>query len=165
MVGSALGPILQIVRLRDEHVAGLCDLLAALAAADEARHFQPHPFDRVHVAGLADAPGKDLYYVVMLDTQVAGYGLLRGWNEGYEIPSLGIAVHPACRGRKIGNTLMQFLHAAAGLRGSRRVRLRVVSTNTAAIRLYEQTGYRFDAATDVDDNGNMLLTAYKELEG
>jgi len=93
---------------------------------------------------LAQYSGKDLYYVAVSGTAVAAYGMLRGWDEGYQVPSLGIAIHPDARGTGLASTFMQFLHAAARLRGATRVRLKVNSENTAARRLYQSLGYRFE---------------------
>jgi len=46
--------------------------------------------------------------------------MLRGWDEGYETPSLGIAVHPDARGLGLARTFMGFLHAAASFQGAAR---------------------------------------------
>lgn len=158
-----IGPALQFQRLHPALVDGLFDLLAAVEAGGEADRFRPHAFDRAHLAALAGGKGRDLYYVALLDDRVAAYGLLRGWDEGYEVPSLGIAVHPDCRGTGLGAAMMQFLHAAARLRGSRKVRLRVVDGNAVAVRLYERTGYRFEGDAERDAAGQRLLTGYKDL--
>lgn len=87
--------------------------------------------------------GKDLHYVVAVGSRVVGYGILRGWDEGYARPSLGIGLLPAAQGRGIGRALMHFLHAAAAERGARQVRLRVAKDNKAARALYANLGYRF----------------------
>jgi ribosomal protein S18 acetylase RimI-like enzyme len=74
--------------------------------------------------------------------------MLRGWDEGYEVPSLGIAVLASARGTGLGRTFMQFLHSAARLQGAPRVRLKVYPENAAAWRLYESLGYCFEPGAD-----------------
>ena len=138
-----------------EHEAGLAGLFSALAAAGDERFFHPHPLtpeaaraicrrrdtvatntaDEFHVA--IDGSGGDGPGVIV------AYGLLRGWAEGFAVPSLGIAVHPAHRGRGIARSLMHHLHDVAAGRGAERVRLKVYRHNTAALRLYESLGYEF----------------------
>ena len=86
-------------------------------------------------------------------TEVLGYGILRGWDEGYEIPSLGIAILPRVRGAGLGRVFMHFLAAAAKCRGAQKVRLRVMSRNARAIRLYQSLGYEFSA----DEDGGHLV--------
>jgi [ribosomal protein S18]-alanine N-acetyltransferase len=70
--------------------------------------------------------------------------MLRGWDEGYDVPSLGIAVHPESRGQGLGELLMHFLHCAARRKGAREIMLKVYKENTAAYQLYLRLGYRFD---------------------
>ncbi|MDP6579471.1 MAG: GNAT family N-acetyltransferase [Vicinamibacterales bacterium] len=105
--------------------------------------FHPHPFTADEARARAGYGGEDLYYVVTEGDQILGYGFLRGWDEGYDIPSLGIVIHPARRGVGLGRTLMHALHRAARERGALRVRLKVYSKNVAARRLYEDLGYLF----------------------
>lgn len=138
-----------------EDEAGLAALFAALAAAGDERLFHPHPLTadaardvcRHRVA--APAGGGDEYHVAIdahdptVPGTVVGYGLLRGWMEGFVVPSLGIAVHPAHRGRGIARRLMDHLHDVAARRGAERVRLKVYRHNAAALRLYASLGYEF----------------------
>jgi len=129
-------------------VGPLLRFLRSLEEAGEERFFSPHPFTERHVAALARRTGKDLHYVLTVGGTVVGYGLLRGWDEGYEVPSLGIAVHPSARGRGLGRALMIFLHAAAAMKGASRVRLRVSPDNLTAIALYSSLGYTFAVEED-----------------
>jgi ribosomal protein S18 acetylase RimI-like enzyme len=154
---------LEIVRLTQRTTAGLLALLCKLEEAGEAELFRPHPFTEEHIASIARPEVKDLYYVVTVRDEVVGYGLLRGWEDGYEVPSLGVALHPGWRSLGLGTTLMHFLHGAARLRRSKRVRLRVIETNDAAITLYRSIGYQFQDEPEFDASGARLLVAYKEL--
>jgi ribosomal-protein-alanine N-acetyltransferase len=87
--------------------------------------------------------GKDLYYALLVDGEMVGYGILRGWDEGYEVPSLGIAVDPASQGRGYGRLLIEFLHGTARQRGAKRIRLKVYAHNLRALALYKSLGYVF----------------------
>lgn len=123
-------------------------LLTALEAARETEFFYPHPFDDEAVEKNIRHVGRDLYYVLTDGEDVLGYGMLRGWDEGYLVPSLGIAIHPNARGIGLGKILMCFLHAAARLRGSKAIRLRVKRDNTRALTLYRDLGYVFQPEED-----------------
>ena len=135
------------------------DFLVRLAANGDEATFHPHPLTRESAAQLANYSGRDLYYVFVDQGQVLGYGMLRGWDEGFEVPSLGIAIDPSVRGRRIGLALMHFLHAVAKQRGCSSIRLTVSATNLAAIRLYEGLGYRFEPIRDTDLVGKLGLTS------
>lgn len=117
--------------------------LCALEQAGDDVRFKPHPFTDDTIGRLARQDGKDVYCVMVEADRVLAYGMLRGWDEGYEVPSLGIAVHPGARKEGLGRAMMSHLHGLARARGARRVRLRVLDDNAPAIALYEQLGYRF----------------------
>ena len=76
--------------------------------------------------------------------EILAYGILRGWDEGFEIPCLGIALHPKVRGSGLSKVFMLFLHAAGRRRGAKQVRLKVYKDNIAARKLCEGLGYRFE---------------------
>jgi len=119
--------------------------LRALQEAGDEAHFHPHPFNTETVAELCSFDGEDIYCILVEGVRILGYAMLRGWEEGYEIPSLGIAVHPAERRAGLGKFIMEFLHLAARRRGAKKTRLRVYPHNTGARKLYERVGYRFES--------------------
>lgn len=116
-----------------------------LRKSKDDRYFHPHPFTDAEARRYAQYSGKDMYYVLVDGCRVLGYGMLRGWDEGYEVPSLGIAIQPSARGQGLGKLLMRFLHAAARHRGAKRIRLKVYSENTVAVKLYQGLGYSFQS--------------------
>jgi len=107
--------------------------------------FHPHPLEAEEVKRIVKSNRKDLYYIVVDGLKVLGYGFLRGWDEGYDIPSLGIAIHPAVRGSGLGKTFMLFLHTVGRLRGCEKIRLKVYKENISAVNLYKELGYCFSA--------------------
>ena len=144
---SDLSP-LEFRRLSPPLRPGLAAFFEALADRGDGRWFHPHPLTAGEAARLCAYGGRDLYYAAVAGDSVLAYGMLRGWDEGYAVPSLGIAVHPAARGLGLARAFMGFLHAAAALRGAKRVRLTVYPDNAPARRLYERLGYRLEATAD-----------------
>jgi ribosomal protein S18 acetylase RimI-like enzyme len=138
-----LDAALEFRRVCPEMENGLAEFFAALEKKGDAAHFHPHPFTVEEARKRCLYTGRDLYYVAVIGKQVLAYGMLRGWDEGYDIPSLGIAVHPSARGTKLGLSMMHFLHSAARQRGAKQVRLKVYKHNTSARTLYEQIGYKY----------------------
>lgn len=121
----------------------LAEFFQALREAGDDAEFHPHPFTAEEAARRCQYMGRDLYYILVDRQRVLAYGMLRGWDEGYEVPSLGIAVHPRERGKGLGRLLMEVLHAAARHRKARAIRLKVYPHNAQAIRLYKSLGYAF----------------------
>lgn len=137
------GPALEFVRVSPGLETALGAFFADLERTGDTVNFHPHPFTPEEAARRCAYQGDDLYYVAVLDRRILGYGMLRGWDEGFGIPSLGIALHPGARGMGLARALMLFLHAAALTRGAEKIRLRVYPDNTKAVALYHSLGYRW----------------------
>src|SRR5262245_56609662 len=120
---------LQFVQVGPEHVAGLARFFHDLDAAGDTRYFHPHPFTAEEARRITEYRGADLYALAVQGDEVLAYGMLRGWADGYEIPSLGIAVHPRGRGTGLARCFMAYLHTAARFRGARQVRLKAYPDN------------------------------------
>lgn len=154
---------LACVQLSPQWTQPLAEFFQSLREAGDEAEFHPHPFTAEEAARRCQYTGRDLYYILVDQSQVLAYGMLRGWDEGYEIPSLGIAVHPRQRGKGLGRLLMEFLHAAARHRGARTIRLKVYPRNARAVRLYESLGYVFQREEAGQLVGFLDLTAPQSL--
>jgi ribosomal protein S18 acetylase RimI-like enzyme len=138
-------------RLLTPELAGALErFFAELRDAGDEADFHPHPLDATAARAVCSYAGADLHYGLVAGDDVLGYGLLRGWDAGFEIPSLGIAIAPSARGRGLGRLLLSFLHSAAALRGAEKVRLKVYERNEAALDLYRRAGYEFDGGLEDD---------------
>lgn len=135
----------------------LAQFFNALVVNKDDLYFHPHPLTYEMAKKIAIYEGDDLYYLQIKDNEIAGYAMLRGWDEGYTIPSLGIAIHPNFRNQGLSIEFMEFLHNQARAKGATKVRLKVYSNNTVARQLYESLGYSF---TD-EENGQLI--GYYEL--
>lgn len=135
--------MLELLALSPEWVEPLTDFFLAIKAAGDEHHFHPHPLTASHAEERCRYRGKDLYYVLVDGRHILAYGMLRGWDDGYAVPSLGIAVHPVTQGRGLGCAFMHFLHVAARHHGAKQIRLKVHKDNLRAIRLYQRLGYVF----------------------
>lgn len=140
--------VLECRRLTAEWKEPLLAFLSALEEANETEFFHPHPFDHEAVEQIIRQARRDLYYVLTDAGEVLGYGMLRGWDEGFAIPSLGIAIHPKARGGGLGKLLMCFLQGAARWSGCKAIRLRVKRDNMRALKLYQDMGYVFQSEED-----------------
>ncbi|RYF60640.1 MAG: GNAT family N-acetyltransferase [Comamonadaceae bacterium] len=153
-------PAIECVLLRPGREQALARFFADLMTVGDDAFFHPHAGDVASLRVIADAPGKDLYLIFVEGDDVRAYGLLRGWNEGYAMPSLGVAVHPEARAHGLGRLVMDYLEAMARHRGAPAIRLRVHKDNARAISLYERRGY----AMQIDTSDARLLVGMKPLE-
>lgn len=119
---------------------------------EEFKYFHPHVFNKETLINILEQTRKDLYYIIIFNNLIIGYGMLRGMDEGYEIPSLGIAIDKDYSGKGLGSLLMVFLETTAKLHKYTKMRLRVNKDNQKAISLYKKLGYNFT----VSDEENLL---------
>ncbi len=138
---------------------------AALAAFFEENNcpevtacFHPFPLNSESARRICHEPRRDQYFAAWQETKITGMAMLRGWDEGFAVPSFGILVHRQSQGRGVGRALTEHaLKRAQELRAPR-VRLTVHQENTRAVALYEQTG--FVRAEELPDG---RLVMFREL--
>lgn len=135
---------LEIVRLGPTWERALGDFFEDLLAAGDEAFFHPHPLDRTEAKRLANYRGRDLYFILTAGESVLGYGMLRGWDEGFDIPTLGLVIHPSVRGKGYGSALATFLNLAARHQGATRLMLKANKDNKAILALARQRGYTLE---------------------
>ncbi|GGY15848.1 hypothetical protein GCM10008098_03690 [Rhodanobacter panaciterrae] len=151
---------IECIAFRPGWECGLARFFAALDEEGDDAFFHPHRWDKSTLRSLARNAGTDLYYLFVQSRNVLAYGLLRGWDEGYVIPSLGIAVHPAARSAGLGSLMMEYLEVMSRHRGAPAVRLRVHKVNVHACRMYMRRGYRLTP----DEGDERLLVGLKTFD-
>ncbi len=155
-----------IVRLSAAHVPVFTAFLESLHVNGDAEFFHPHAFDAETASGIAarSETGHDEYWLAMSGADIVAYGMLRGWDEGYDVPSLGLAVAPAYRSRGFARAMMHHLHGRAKERGASRIRLKVDRRNLSAQRLYESLGYRLEEHASTELIGHCDLVGQAPVE-
>jgi ribosomal protein S18 acetylase RimI-like enzyme len=132
---------------------GEAGLLAELLEHIDPTYFRPHAVTEEAVRLIATRTGQDIHAILVDGDRAVAYGLLRGWDEGFDTPSLGIAVRDELQGQGLGHVMMAHLHVAARARGASQIRLRVHADNLRARSLYEALGYEYRG----DDRGELLM--------
>ncbi len=103
--------------------------------------FNPHKFNLISLFKILLKNKKDIYILQFYNKKLIGYGMLRGWDEGYIIPSLGIIIDKEYRNKNYSNLLMEYLHDIVINKGYDEIRLKVNKDNKKAINLYKKFGY------------------------
>ena len=116
--------------------------LEVLFAGLDTTWFRPHDLGPAGARAVAGYVGRDVYLIGWLGRVPVVYGILRGWDEGYAVPSLGVAVRDGYRDHGLGRQMMHALHRVVRERQGDRVRLRVAPGNARARHLYDSLGYR-----------------------
>ena len=147
MAGVAFSQVLGAAQVADAvqfRQVGPADAsaLACLFAQIDTTYFRPHAMTANGARQIAARGGRDCYLIGVVQGTAVAYGMLRGWDEGYAIPSLGVAVRRDLVGRGLGRATMLALHEIARREGAHAIRLRVHPDNRRASSLYRSLGYR-----------------------
>ena len=110
--------------------------------------FHPHTFNHESACKICEYVGKDEYYAIWDMSKIAGYGMLRGMDDGYAVPSLGLCIGNKYRRTGLSKLFINFLEISAKLKGCGYIRLSVMLENTYAIKLYSSLGYCLTQSED-----------------
>ncbi len=137
--------LVEIISVNESILKPLEEFFLTISVTADRVLFHPHPFTKEEAKFRSEYKGDDLYYVIIEGhSKILGYGMLRGWDQGYDTPSLGIIVSPEVRGAGLGKLFMHFLHVVARRKGAKRIRLKVYHHNRVAVSLYKKMGYVFN---------------------
>lgn len=103
--------------------------------------FDPFPLEAAQARRIALEPHRDRFYLAVRGARPVGFSMLRGFDEGYTIPSFGIFVDRESQGGGVGRALTTWTVERARLLGCAAVRLTVYAANLPARRLYESLGF------------------------
>ena len=150
--------MIEISKLSFQHNIMLAEFFDKINCHRYTDDFLPHPFDELNANRVCNYSGKDFYYAVILNnTKIVGYFMLRGWDEGYAIPSIGLCVLDEFQGIGLGRLIMNQLEVLALLNGAAEVMLKVTKNNQIARNLYESQGFNFQ------EYNERFLVGYKKL--
>jgi ribosomal-protein-alanine N-acetyltransferase len=135
---------LAIAEVGPQDVDALAGFFALYAARpDLVAHFHPHPFTPAEAERIALRPRRDRYTLARWDGRVVGYSCLRGWDEGFTVPSFGFGVHPELPRAGIGRALLLRAIDESRAAGATRLRATVEVVNGPSRALLERAGFVF----------------------
>jgi ribosomal protein S18 acetylase RimI-like enzyme len=107
------------------------------------RQFHPFPLSSEVARRITLENHLDRYYIVVVASgEIGGLCMLRGWDEGYKIPSFGVIVDIQHRRLGLGRMMTEFAINEAKRLRAHRLRLSVNTSNTYAKGLYESLGFK-----------------------
>lgn len=150
---------MNLIRLNKKNILDFKELISYFFEHNKESwiFFNPHNPSWSTLNNIIKGTEKDFYGIFLYKNNLIGYGILRGWDEGFEIPSLGIIVDKDFRGKGFGNIIMNKLHQKAKEFGANRVRLTILKENYNAINLYNKLGYK------LSELNNKKLIGFKKL--
>jgi GNAT superfamily N-acetyltransferase len=132
---------LAIEPVQARHAQALVELFERNRVPAVSDSFDPFPLTAAEAERIALQARRDAYFVASLRDELVAMSMLRGLDEGFEVPSFGIFVDRAHHGGGIGRRLTTWTVEEAGRRGYPAVRLSVYASNAGALHIYRSLGF------------------------
>ncbi|GBE29165.1 mycothiol acetyltransferase [bacterium BMS3Bbin04] len=132
--------------------------IAAMMEADGAEYrsgFHPFPPDSAEIAQILRDARQDRYWGMFIAGELAGFMMLRGWDEGYQRPSFGVYVAKPHGGRGLGRLALDWCLSFCRSNDIPAMMLKVYPSNTFAVALYESAG--FDVIGTEEGSGQSIM--------
>jgi RimJ/RimL family protein N-acetyltransferase len=131
---------LTIRPLRVDDAAAL-SLMLRSQKPSYARFFTPFGYDEQSIAVVLARRGEDVFMGLYWRDEVVAFFMLRGWNEGYEIPSFGILVDEKYRGDGLEMLSLETAKVICKLRGAARIMFKMHPENISVRAVARKTGF------------------------
>jgi ribosomal protein S18 acetylase RimI-like enzyme len=132
----------------------LTRFFAGNRAPSSSRSFDPFELTAERAQLIVSGSSRDRFYLARLDSELVAMSMLRGFGEGYAIPSFGILVDRRHRGRGIGRRVTVWTLEAARAQRCPAVRLTVYASNSTAVALYRSLGFVERSRAAVERHGS-----------
>jgi RimJ/RimL family protein N-acetyltransferase len=135
------------------------------SSSDYSKHFDPFDFRAPFIRKKLESAIKDRYFGMQLessdsnDTNLVGFYMLRGMDEGYHDPMYGVFISEYWNSKGIARLSLFHAECFCKLNSYKRLLLKVKSDNYKALTLYQSCG--FNASEHDRKVGNLYL--YKDL--
>jgi len=103
--------------------------------------FHPFPLTAESAQWIACESKLDRFFIAFQGDIAVGFSMLRGWDEGYNVPSFGIFVDFRFHGRGLGSLVLEQTIEEARKAGCEKMRLSVYANNPAALAIYIRKGF------------------------
>lgn len=117
------------------------------------RSFAPFTLSSETARWIACEPHNDKFYLGLIENEPVGFSMLRGWDEGFSIPSFGIFIDHRKHGLGLGKEMLDLTIEAAKNLDCEKIRLSVFASNPSACKLYLSRMFKEIERSPVAHNG------------
>lgn len=117
------------------------------------KRFRPFPLTPEMAHFICKEPKKDRYYVAYYEGKLVGLGMLRGWDEGYDIPAFGTFIDYRHHAKRFGITILDHAIADARRLGSPAIRISGHASNAVVVHYCESRGWTMLSKEPVELEG------------
>jgi len=119
-----------------------------------ASFFSPFDFNPATISKMLLNREQDVFMGIFWQSRLVGFFMMRGWDEGYEVPAYGALIDEGHSGRGLATLSLRIAKAICKLSRSPRIMLKVHPANTRAKSLFQRAGF---VETGVDPGSGILI--------
>ena len=119
---------------------------------DYSKYFIPFNFDLQTVEKKLTDAKLDLFFGIFVNARLVGFYMLRGFDEGYDIPSYGVWISSEFAGKGLARLTIQHAISFCKINNINQLMLKVHPDNLKAIKLYEDFGFINSGLDPKNDN-------------
>lgn len=150
---------LEIKRINIDQAKELSDLLLQ-SDKDYSKYFIPFDFTVESVSAVLNKGEKDMYYGIYINSKLAGFYMLRGWDAGYDVPSYGVWIAKEFSSKGLSKLTLHHALSVCRINNIKKLMLKVHPDNLVAKKLYEDFGFIYQK---VDEKIGHLIY-YKDIK-
>ena len=121
---------------------------------DYSKYFVAFEFDSVTILNILTKAKNDLYYGVYWGEELTGFYMLRGFDDGYTIPSYGVYISSRFNNKGLAALTLNHAISTCKFLGCKKLRLKVHTANTFALKQYLKYGF---VETGFDEKINNII--------
>ena len=121
----------EIKELQSEQASTLSALILNIPE-DYSKYFVPFSFKEDSITKIINDAVNDKYFGIFINDDLAGFYMLRGFDEGYEVPSYGVWISDKFSGLGLSKLTLQHAITFCKLNGLKKIMLKVHPENVIA---------------------------------
>lgn len=134
---------LEIRKLTVNQSEELANLLQS-SEKEYTQYFIPFTFEIETISGILSKAIKDQFYGIYLDNSLAGFYMLRGFDDGFEIPSYGVWIAKEFSAKGISKLTLHHAITFCKTNNIKKLMLKVHPDNLIAKKIYENFGFTYE---------------------
>jgi RimJ/RimL family protein N-acetyltransferase len=134
---------LEIRKLTVNQSEELANLLQS-SEKEYTQYFIPFTFEIETISGILSKAIKDQFYGIYLDNSLAGFYMLRGFDDGFEIPSYGVWIAKEFSAKGISKLTLHHAITFCKTNNIKKIMLKVHPDNVIAKKIYEDFGFTYE---------------------
>jgi len=118
------------------------------------KYFIPFEFDYESIKQVLLKMKLDQFFCIFVNNKIAGFYMLRGFDDGYKIPTYGVWISKDCSGMGLAKLTIRHAISFCKINGVDEIMLKVHPENIIAKKIYEKSGF---VKKGIDPKNNHLI--------